>query len=116
MNRIFSLTAQNYPVCWVAPTRHLSTYRPFWERESGCNGAVRKANGILTGRIKGRDRRPSGAEGNGDGLLQVVGNLGEMLRAAGGRNGPAAVAYVGCGGSQPTLSAALATCGVTSEG
>ena len=34
----------------------------------------------------------------GDGLLQVVGNLGEMLKAAGGRNGSAAVAYGGCGG------------------
>jgi site-specific DNA recombinase len=33
-----------------------------------------------------------------DGLLQVVGNLGEMLTAAGGRNGSAAVGYVGCGG------------------
>ena len=33
-----------------------------------------------------------------DGLLQVVGNLGEMLKAAGGRTGSAAVAYVGCGG------------------
>jgi hypothetical protein len=39
----------------------------------------------------------------GDGLLQVVGNLGEMLTAAGGRNGSATVADVGCGGSQPTL-------------
>ena len=34
----------------------------------------------------------------GDGLLQVVGNLGEMLAAAGGRDGSAAVGYVGCGG------------------
>ena len=34
----------------------------------------------------------------GDGLLQVVGNLGEMLKAAGCRNGSAAVGYVGCGG------------------
>jgi site-specific DNA recombinase len=34
----------------------------------------------------------------GDGLLQVVGNLGEMLKAAGGQKGSAAVAYVGCGG------------------
>jgi hypothetical protein len=32
----------------------------------------------------------------GDGLLQVVGNLGEMLTAA--SNGKAAVGYVGCGG------------------
>ena len=34
----------------------------------------------------------------GDGLLQVVGNFGEMLTAAGGRSSTAAVAYVGCGG------------------
>jgi site-specific DNA recombinase len=36
----------------------------------------------------------------GDGLLQVVGNLGEMLTAASGRNGSvvAAVGQVGCGG------------------
>jgi hypothetical protein len=34
----------------------------------------------------------------GNGLLQVIGNLGEMLKAAGGRTGSAAVAYVGCGG------------------
>lgn len=36
----------------------------------------------------------------GDGLLQVVRNLGEMLTAAGGGNGAAAAAvgYVGCGG------------------
>lgn len=34
----------------------------------------------------------------GDGLLQVVGNLGEMLTAAGGRSASAAVGYVGCGG------------------
>jgi site-specific DNA recombinase len=36
----------------------------------------------------------------GEGLLQVVGNLGEMLTAAGDRNGSAlaAVGYVGCGG------------------
>ena len=39
-----------------------------------------------------------------DGLLQVVGNLGEMLKAADGRTGSAAVAYVGCGGPQPTVS------------
>jgi len=36
-----------------------------------------------------------------DGLLQVVGNFGEMLTAAGGPDGAAAVAYVGCGGTQP---------------
>ena len=34
----------------------------------------------------------------GDGLLQVV---GKMLTAAGGRNGSAAVGYVGFGGAQP---------------
>lgn len=34
----------------------------------------------------------------GEGLLQVVGNLGEMLTAAGGRAASAAVGYVGCGG------------------
>ena len=36
----------------------------------------------------------------GDGLLQVVGNLGEMLTAASGRNGSlaAAVGNGGCGG------------------
>jgi hypothetical protein len=47
----------------------------------------------------------------GDGLLQVVGNLGAMLEAAQDRN-PArrAVGYVGCGGPQPSLSAALAPC------
>jgi site-specific DNA recombinase len=40
----------------------------------------------------------------GDGLLQVVGNVGEMLTAAHGRVGRAvsAVGYGGCGGSQPT--------------
>ena len=34
----------------------------------------------------------------GDGLLQVVGNLGEMLTTAAGDAGSAAVGYVGCGG------------------
>ena len=34
----------------------------------------------------------------GDGLLQVVGNLGEMLKAAADRTGSAAVGNVGCGG------------------
>jgi site-specific DNA recombinase len=34
----------------------------------------------------------------GDGLLQVVGDFGEMLKAAAGRTGAAAVGYVGCGG------------------
>lgn len=34
----------------------------------------------------------------GDGLLQVVGNLGEMLTAASGRKSATTVAYVGCGG------------------
>jgi len=33
----------------------------------------------------------------GDGMLQVVGNLGEMLTAAGGEPGTAAVGHVGCG-------------------
>jgi site-specific DNA recombinase len=51
----------------------------------------------------------------GDGLLQVVGNLGAMLEAAAGQkmSGRQTVGYVGCGGSQPTLSAALATRGVS---
>jgi hypothetical protein len=37
----------------------------------------------------------------GDGLLQVVGNFGEMLDAASGRSRSEvqAVGYVGCGGS-----------------
>jgi hypothetical protein len=37
----------------------------------------------------------------GDGLLQVIGNFGEMPTAASGRNGSvvAAVGYVGCGGA-----------------
>jgi len=50
----------------------------------------------------------------GDGLLRVVGNLGAMLAAAQGQRGSAsnAVGYVGCGGSQPTLSAAVATGGL----
>jgi hypothetical protein len=43
----------------------------------------------------------------GDGLLQVVGNLGEMLTAAGGRAASAAVGYVGCGGVQPTVLAVV---------
>jgi hypothetical protein len=43
----------------------------------------------------------------GDGLLQVVGNLGEMLKAAGGRKGAEAVAYGGCGGPQQIVPAAL---------
>jgi hypothetical protein len=40
---------------------------------------------------------------SGDGLLQVVGNLGAMLAAAQGRNVASqnAVGYVGCGGAQP---------------
>ena len=39
----------------------------------------------------------------GDGLLKVVGNVGEMLAAAQSRSGTArnTVGYVGCGGSQP---------------
>ena len=50
-----------------------------------------------------------------DAKLRVEGNLGEMLAiAASGRirSTLAAVAKSGCGGSQPTLSAALATGGV----
>jgi hypothetical protein len=44
----------------------------------------------------------------GDELLQVVGNLGEMLTtAAGDRIGAAAVGYVGCGGTQPAVLAAV---------
>ena len=45
----------------------------------------------------------------GDELLQVVGNLGEMLTAAGARNGsaPAAVGIGGCGGPQPAVLAAV---------
>jgi hypothetical protein len=35
---------------------------------------------------------------SGDGLLQVVGNFGEMLAAAGAKT---AVAQGGCGGSKP---------------
>jgi len=35
----------------------------------------------------------------GDGLLQVVGNLGEMLTAASNRTVAAAVGNVGCGGA-----------------
>lgn len=34
----------------------------------------------------------------GDGLLRVTGNFGEMLKAAGGHSGAAAVGYIGCGG------------------
>ena len=50
----------------------------------------------------------------GDGLLQVVGNLGEMLTAAGARNGSssAAVGYVRCGGLQPAVLAAVERRGV----
>ena len=45
----------------------------------------------------------------GDGLLQVTGNVGSMLAAAQGRVANSmAVGNVGCGGSQPPLSAALA--------
>jgi site-specific DNA recombinase len=44
----------------------------------------------------------------GDELLQVVGNLGEMLTAAGARNGStAAVGNGGCGGPQQIVPAAL---------
>jgi len=48
----------------------------------------------------------------GDGLLQVVGNLGEMLTAAAGRSGAAAVGYVGCGGAQPASLGVLLGCRV----
>jgi hypothetical protein len=45
----------------------------------------------------------------GDGLLQVVGNLGSMLAAAQGRtqSSTIAVGYVGCGGPQQIVPAAL---------
>jgi hypothetical protein len=45
----------------------------------------------------------------GDGLLQVIGKLGEMLAAAAGRKDPAvaAVGNVGCGGPQPAVLAAV---------
>jgi hypothetical protein len=45
----------------------------------------------------------------GDGLLQVVGNLGSMLAAAQGRAqaGTKAVGYVCCGGPQPSIPTAL---------
>jgi site-specific DNA recombinase len=39
----------------------------------------------------------------GDGLLQVVGDLGEMLTAASNTEVAAAVGYGGCGGPQPTV-------------
>ena len=42
-----------------------------------------------------------------DELLQVVGDFGEMLKAAAGRMGAAAVGYVGCGGAQPSMATAL---------
>ena len=45
----------------------------------------------------------------GDDLLQVTGNLGAMLDAAAGQKMPGrqAVGYVGCGGSQPAVLAAV---------
>ena len=45
----------------------------------------------------------------GDGLLQVVGNLGSMLAAAQGRaqSSTTAVGYVGCGGGMPSIPTAL---------
>ena len=43
----------------------------------------------------------------GEGLLQVVGDFGEMLKAAAGRTGAAAVGYGGCGGAQPSIPTAL---------
>jgi hypothetical protein len=50
----------------------------------------------------------------GDGLLQVVGNLGNMLTAASGRSGSvvAAVAQDGCGGVQPSVLAPVERGGV----
>jgi hypothetical protein len=50
----------------------------------------------------------------GDGLLQVVGNLGSMLAAAQGRtqSSTIAVGYVGCGGVQPSVLAAVERGGV----
>ena len=44
---------------------------------------------------------------SGDGLLQVVGNLGEMLAAASGGTVSTAVGKVGCGGPQQIVPAAL---------
>jgi hypothetical protein len=52
----------------------------------------------------------------GDELFRVVGNLGEMLTAAGGQTGSAAVAYVGCGGTQPAVLAAVVVGSVASSG
>jgi hypothetical protein len=40
----------------------------------------------------------------GEGMLQVVGNLTETLAAAARYDG---VAYVGCGGAQPSIPTAL---------
>jgi hypothetical protein len=50
----------------------------------------------------------------GDELLQVVGNLGAMLNAAAGEkiSGRQAVGYVGCGGVQPAVLAAVERRGV----
>ena len=50
-----------------------------------------------------------------DGLLQVVGNVGAMLAAAHGRARTAntAVGYVGCGGVQPAVLAAVERGGVS---
>ena len=43
----------------------------------------------------------------GEALLQVVGNLGEMLTAAGAPREAAAVGNSGCGGVQPAVLAAV---------
>ena len=51
----------------------------------------------------------------GDGMLQVVGNSGEMLTAAGGRTAAEAVGYVGCGGLQSSVPATLLGGGVNEE-
>ncbi len=51
----------------------------------------------------------------GNGLLEVRGDLGRMLSAAAGERAGealAAVAYVGCGGVQPAVSAAVERGGV----
>ena len=49
----------------------------------------------------------------GDALLQVVGNLGEMLTAAGAPREAAAVGNSGCGGTQPPVLAAVERRGMT---
>jgi hypothetical protein len=53
----------------------------------------------------------------GDGLLQVTGNLGAMLEAAADQKMPGrqAVGYVGCGGVQPAVLAAVVVGCVVSD-